>query len=203
MAGLPIVNGQPDPRDGSGKLGIESGSTRFGRNAGMATSMHQPLQSEEPWFGYYWGPTHTTGKVWTCPRSAGREIRGGAIANANAEIPDAAVTEFATAPLWTVVTKDFQTSHPRFRADVPTYSSRRTKMRQPAGMVWTRTTAQQRRKSKLSIFLTNNTGNLENWINDGRAQEPVGALLGRLIRTTLWGGPVHEASGRPLRLIRL
>ena len=92
----------------------DSGIEIFNHGSGetLATSMASAVESEEPWFGYYWGPTTPLGKFDMTKVSLGEEIPAAQTANQNANSPEAAVTEFATAPILTVVTKEFQESHP-------------------------------------------------------------------------------------------
>lgn len=92
----------------------DSGVEVFNHGSGetLATSMASAVQSEEPWFGYYWGPTTPLGKFDMTKVSLGDQIEAVQKANQNADSPDAGVSEFATAPILTVVTKDFAESHP-------------------------------------------------------------------------------------------
>ncbi|MBN7787713.1 ABC transporter substrate-binding protein [Ponticoccus gilvus] len=78
----------------------------------LATSMASAYESEEPWFGYYWGPTTPLGKFDMTRVELGEYDEEAHAANQNPDTPDPQPSEFPTAPILTVVTKDFNDNNP-------------------------------------------------------------------------------------------
>jgi glycine betaine/proline transport system substrate-binding protein len=153
-----------------------SGIEVFNHGSGetLATSMASAVQSEEPWFGYYWGPTTPLGKFDMTKVSLGEEIEAAQIANANADSADAAVTEFATAPVLTVVTKDFQTSHPEVSELMSKVQFETNQM--SSLLAWMDENNASSEEAAV-YFLTNNSEIWKDWINDD-ARTNLSALLG-------------------------
>lgn len=78
----------------------------------LATSMASAYENEEPWFGYYWGPTTPLGKYDMVSIDLGEFDAEAHAANQNPDNPDPKPSAFPTAPILTIVTKDFSESHP-------------------------------------------------------------------------------------------
>ncbi|WP_116598855.1 ABC transporter substrate-binding protein [Primorskyibacter marinus] len=152
-----------------------SGIEVFNHGSGetLATSMAAAVQSEKPWFGYYWGPTTPLGKFDMTKVSLGEENEAAQKANANADSPDAAVTEFATAPILTVVTKDFQASHPEISEMM---SNVQFKTDQMSGLLAWMDENNASSEEAAVYFLSNNADIWKEWINDD-AREKLSALL--------------------------
>ncbi|MBL4919418.1 ABC transporter substrate-binding protein [Szabonella alba] len=152
-----------------------SGIEVFNHGSGetLATSMASAVENEEPWFGYYWGPTTPLGKFDMTKVSLGEEVEAAQLANQNANSPDAAVTEFATAPILTVVTKNFQESHP----DISEMMSKVTfKTDQMSGLLAWMDENNASSEEAAVYFLQNNKEIWSEWINDD-ARENLAALL--------------------------
>jgi glycine betaine/proline transport system substrate-binding protein len=78
----------------------------------LASSMADAVMAEEPWFGYYWGPTVPLGKYDMTKVDLGPvddEIHS---RNMNQEADDPGVSDFPAAPIYTAVTTDFQDENP-------------------------------------------------------------------------------------------
>ncbi len=78
----------------------------------LATSMADAVLNEEPWFGYYWGPTVPLGKYDMTKVDLGEvndEIHS---ANQNADNDNPGVSDFPAAPIVTATTTTFQESNP-------------------------------------------------------------------------------------------
>ena len=78
----------------------------------LASSMADAVMAEEPWFGYYWGPTVPLGKYDMTKVDLGPvddEIHS---RNMNQEADDPCVSDFPAAPIYTAVTTDFQDENP-------------------------------------------------------------------------------------------
>ena len=78
----------------------------------LSTSMASAYESEEPWFGYYWGPTTPLGKFDMTSVDMGAYDEAAHTANQNADNPDPKPSAFPTAPVLTVMTKDFHDNNP-------------------------------------------------------------------------------------------
>ncbi|MEH6833024.1 MULTISPECIES: ABC transporter substrate-binding protein [Falsihalocynthiibacter] len=92
----------------------DSGIEVFNHGSGetLATSMAAAYQSEEPWFGYYWGPTTPMGKFAMTSVDLGEYDEAVHAANQNADAADPKASSFPSAPVLTIVTKDFMGTHP-------------------------------------------------------------------------------------------
>lgn len=78
----------------------------------LATSMASAYESKEPWFGYYWAPTTPLGKYDMVSVDLGPYDEAAHTANQNADNPDPRPSAFPDAPILTIVTKEFNDSHP-------------------------------------------------------------------------------------------
>ncbi|MEX3315608.1 ABC transporter substrate-binding protein [Sulfitobacter sp. PS-8MA] len=78
----------------------------------MVTSMASAYESEEPWFGYYWGPTTPLGKYDMTSVDLGEYDEEAHLANQNVDTPNPKPSAFPTAPVLTVMTKDFHDNNP-------------------------------------------------------------------------------------------
>ena len=93
--------------EGNGIEVFNSGSGQV-----LATSMADAVLNEEPWFGYYWGPTVPLGKYDMTKVDLG-EIKPEVHArNQNADTDNPGVSDFPAAPIVTAVTSTFQESNP-------------------------------------------------------------------------------------------
>jgi glycine betaine/proline transport system substrate-binding protein len=78
----------------------------------LASSMADAVMAEEPWFGYYFGPTLPLGKYDMTKVDLGPvddEIHS---RNQNQEADNPGVSDFPAAPIYTAVTTDFQDENP-------------------------------------------------------------------------------------------
>ena len=78
----------------------------------LSTSMALAYESEEPWFGYYWAPTTPLGKFDMTSVDMGEYDEAAHSANQNADNPEPKPSAFPTAPVLTVMTKDFHDNNP-------------------------------------------------------------------------------------------
>jgi glycine betaine/proline transport system substrate-binding protein len=92
----------------------EHGITIFNHGSGetLASSMASAVQSNEPWFGYYWGPTVPLGKYDMTRIDLGEVREEIHNANQNADTPNPGVSDFPAAPVLTAVTSDFLEREP-------------------------------------------------------------------------------------------
>mgnify|MGYP006427933791 CR=1 FL=1 len=78
----------------------------------LATSMADAVLAEEPWFGYYWGPTVPLGKYDMTKVDLGEVKPEVHKRNQNAETDNPGISDFPAAPVATATTSSFQESEP-------------------------------------------------------------------------------------------
>lgn len=78
----------------------------------LASSMADAVGDEEPWFGYYWGPTVPLGKYDMTKVDLGEVDEEIHARNQNQDADDPGVSDFPAAPIYTAVTTDFQDENP-------------------------------------------------------------------------------------------
>ena len=74
----------------------------------LASSMADAVMNEEPWFGYYWGPTVPLGKYDMTKVDLGEVKPEVHKRNQNADTDNPGVSDFPAAPVLTSVTSTFQ-----------------------------------------------------------------------------------------------
>ena len=78
----------------------------------LASSMADAVMEEEPWFGYYWGPTVPLGKYDMTKIDLGDVKPDVHKRNMNADTDNPGVSDFPAAPVLTSVTATFQEENP-------------------------------------------------------------------------------------------
>ena len=78
----------------------------------LASSMADAVMEEEPWFGYYWGPTVPLGKYDMTKVDLGPVDDEIHARNMNQEADIPGVSDFPAAPIYTAVTTNFQDENP-------------------------------------------------------------------------------------------
>jgi glycine betaine/proline transport system substrate-binding protein len=78
----------------------------------LASSMADAVMEEEPWFGYYWGPTVPLGKYDMTKVDLGEVDEEIHARNQNQEADNPGVSDFPDAPVLTSVTSTFQEENP-------------------------------------------------------------------------------------------
>lgn len=91
-----------------------SGIEVFNHGSGetLASSMGAAVSGDEPWFGYYWGPTVPLGKYDMTRIAIGDYDEAAFLPLQNPNAPEPQVSEFPSAPILTSVTATFVDSHP-------------------------------------------------------------------------------------------
>jgi glycine betaine/proline transport system substrate-binding protein len=91
-----------------------SGIEVFNHGSGqtLASSMASAVEDEEPWFGYYWGPTVPLGKYDMTRVSLGEVNEEIHARNQHQNAENPGVSDFPAAPILTAVTTDFQEREP-------------------------------------------------------------------------------------------
>ena len=82
----------------------------------LATSMADAVMNEQPWFGYYWGPTVPLGAYDMTRIDMGPVVEDVHLRNQNADTDNPGVSDFPAAPVVTAVTTDFQQTNPEIFA---------------------------------------------------------------------------------------
>jgi glycine betaine/proline transport system substrate-binding protein len=135
--------------------------------------MAAAYQSEEPWFGYYWGPTTPLGMFDMTSIDLGDYDKEAHAANQNADASDPKPSAFPAAPVLTVVTKDFMASHPDIADLMSNVTFKTATMSQL--LAWKEDKNASNEEAAV-YFLKNNPDAWSSWINDA-ARENLSALL--------------------------
>ncbi len=153
----------------------KSGIKVFNHGSGqtLATSMAAAYQSEEPWFGYYWGPTTPMGKFDMTSIDLGEYDKDVHKANQNADTPNPKASAFPAAPIVTVVTKDFMEANPEIAELMSNVTFKTTTMSQL--LSWKDANNASSEEAAV-YFLKNNPDVWSGWINEA-ATEKLSALL--------------------------
>ncbi|MCM2561287.1 ABC transporter substrate-binding protein [Lutimaribacter sp. EGI FJ00015] len=129
----------------------------------LATSMASAYESEEPWFGYYWGPTTPLGKFDMTSVDLGEYDEAAHSANQNADNPDPQPSAFPIAPILTVMTKDYHDSHPEIADFFSNVSFTTDEMSQL--LAWQDANNASTEEAAV-YYLQNNTDTWSEWLND-------------------------------------
>ena len=152
-----------------------SGIEVFNHGSGetLASSMASAVQSEEPWFGYYWGPTVPLGKYDMTKVDLGEYKKAVHERNQNANTPNPGVSDFPAAPVLTSVTTDFKEREP----EVAEMLSKLTFQTSTMSSVLAWMDANNASAEEAAVyFLSNNTEEWSAWLNDS-ARERLAAVL--------------------------
>lgn len=139
----------------------------------LATSMASAFESKEPWFGYYWAPTTPLGKYDMVSVDLGEYDKAAHEANQNANTPDPKASAFPTAPILTIVTKDFNESHPKESELLSNVSFKTETM--SSLLAWQDENNATSEEAAV-YFLQNNKDVWADWLNDD-AKEKLAKLL--------------------------
>ena len=109
--GCRIVNDNLVPALGLEEAGIEVFDHGSGET--LATSMASAYSNEEPWFGYYWGPTVPLGQYDMTKVDLGGVDMEVHARNQNPDTENPGVSDFPAAPVLTSVTADLAEREPQ------------------------------------------------------------------------------------------
>ncbi|MBU2953266.1 ABC transporter substrate-binding protein [Marinobacter sp. F3R08] len=153
-----------------------SGIEVFNHGSGetLASSMASAVQSEEPWFGYYWGPTVPLGKFDMTRIDLGEYKEAAHTANQNRDNPDPQVSDFPAAPVLTSVTTDFREREPEVADMLSKMTFETDTMSQV--LAWKSENNASAEEAAV-YFLSNNTETWKEWLNDS-AQKKLASILG-------------------------
>ncbi|MEE4118274.1 MAG: ABC transporter substrate-binding protein [Paracoccaceae bacterium] len=109
--GCRIVNDNLIPALGLEDAGIEV--FNHGSGETLSTSMASAYSNEEPWFGYYWGPTVPLGQFDMTKVDLGEVDMEIHARNQNPDTENPGVSDFPAAPILTSVTSDLADRAPQ------------------------------------------------------------------------------------------
>lgn len=152
-----------------------SGIEVFNHGSGetLASSMGSAVTNEEPWFGYYWGPTVPLGKYDMTRIELGEydEAKFTPLQNPNA--PDPQVSEFPVAPSVTAVTSVLEEQKPQVVEFLRHMTFNTDDM--SALLAWQDENSASAQEVAVH-YLTNHTDEWSGWLSD-EARENLSALL--------------------------
>lgn len=152
----------------------DSGIEVFNHGSGetLASSMASAVQNEEPWFGYYWGPTVPLGKFDMTRIDLGEYDADAHAANGNKDIDNPRVSDFPAAPVLTAVTTSFQEREPEIAEMLGKMTFKTETMSQV--LAWKSDNNASAEEAAV-YFLSNNTDTWRDWLNDS-ARERLAAI---------------------------
>ncbi|SDE79471.1 ABC transporter substrate-binding protein [Limimaricola pyoseonensis] len=153
----------------------DSGMEVFDHGSGetLATSMASAVQSEEPWFGYYWAPTVPLGKFDMTRVELGEYNQEAHEANQNPDNPNPQVTGYPAAEVITAIVADFQEREPEIAELMSKVTFDTDTM---SGLLaWADENGASNEEAAV-YFLQSNPDVWSGWLNDA-ARENLSALL--------------------------
>lgn len=156
-------------------LGMRDAMEIFDHGSGetLATSIAAAYENEEPWFGYYWGPTAVLGQYQMTKVSIGDIDAQVHTANQNKENANPGVSDFPPAPVLTVATAALTEREPAVAAlmgkvsfDVDLLSGL---------LAWKEENSASAEEAAV-YFLTGNSDIWSQWIDDA-AREKLAAFI--------------------------
>lgn len=153
----------------------ESGIEVFNHGSGetLASSMASAVQNEEPWFGYYWGPTVPLGKYDMTRVELGEYKPEVHKKNQTADAENPGVSEFPAATILTSVTTDFQEREPEVAEMLSQLTFQTSTM--SAILAWMDANNASGEEAAV-YYLSNNSDEWSTWLNDS-ARKNLAAIL--------------------------
>ncbi|WP_165856108.1 ABC transporter substrate-binding protein [Marinobacter sp. JSM 1782161] len=152
-----------------------SGIEVFNHGSGetLASSMGSAYENQEPWFGYYWGPTVPLGKYDMTKVDMGEYKPEVHEANQTPDAENPGVSAFPAAPVLTAVTTDFKEREPAVADMLSKLHFKTSEM--SALLAWKDANSASGEEAAV-YFLQNNPDTWSQWLNDS-ARENLSALL--------------------------
>ena len=153
-----------------------SGIEVFNHGSGetLASSMASAVQSEEPWFGYYWGPTVPLGKFDMTRVDLGEYKPEVHTKNQTQDVDNPGVSDFPAATVLTSVTTDFKDREPEVAEMLSKLTFQTETM--SALLAWMDNNNASAEEAAV-YFLSNNGDEWSTWLND-EARQNLSAVLG-------------------------
>ncbi|MDI9244170.1 ABC transporter substrate-binding protein [Marinobacter sp. CHS3-4] len=154
----------------------ESGIEVFNHGSGetLTTSMASAVESNEPWFGYYWGPTVPLGKYDMTKVDLGEYKPEVHTKNQSPDAENPQVSDFPAATILTAVTTNFSDREPDVAEMLGNMSFKTSTM---SGLLAWKDENDASAEETAVYFLSNNTDEWGAWINDA-ARNNLSAVLG-------------------------
>ncbi|NMT62429.1 ABC transporter substrate-binding protein [Marinobacter orientalis] len=158
-------------------LDLESaGIEVFNHGSGetLASSMASAVQSEEPWFGYYWGPTVPLGKYDMTRVDLGEYKPEVHTRNQSQDTENPGVSDFPAATVLTSITTDFQDRQPEV-AEMLSHMTFKTETMSQL-LAWMDSNNASAEEAAV-YYLSNNSDEWSSWLNDS-ARKRLAAVMG-------------------------
>ena len=139
----------------------------------LATSMADAVLNEDPWLGYYWGPTVPLGKYDMTKVDLGPVKPEVHARNQNADTNDPGVSDFPAAPVATAVTADFQKREPEIFEFLTKMTFKTSNM--SSVLAWKDGNNASADEAAV-YYLTNFQDQWSNWLND-EARKNLASIL--------------------------
>ncbi len=139
----------------------------------LATSLAAAYENQEPWFGYYWGPTSVLGQYQMAKVAIGNIDTAVHSANQNKDNPSPGVSDFPPAPVLTVATAALTDKKPEIAALMGKVSFDVDMM---SGLLAWQDEAGATAEEAAVYFLTNHADIWSGWVNDA-ARDKLAALI--------------------------
>jgi glycine betaine/proline transport system substrate-binding protein len=154
----------------------DSGIEVFNHGSGetMATSMASAVQSEEPWFGYYWGPTVPLGKYDMTRVKLGDVEPDVHQRNQTQDVENPGVSDFPAATILTSITTDFAERQPDVAEMLGNMTFKTSTM--SSLLAWMDANNASAEEAAV-YFLSNNSDEWSSWLNDS-ARKNLANVLG-------------------------
>ncbi|MEL6265423.1 MAG: ABC transporter substrate-binding protein [Pseudomonadota bacterium] len=156
-------------------LGVRDSMEVFDHGSGetLATSIASAYENEEPWFGYYWGPTAVLGNYAMTKVAIGAVDTDIHSANQNKDTADPGVSDFPPAPVLTVATAALAEREPAVAELMGNMSYDIVLLSEL--LAWQEENSASAEEAAV-YFLTTQSAVWSTWVND-EAREKLGALI--------------------------
>jgi glycine betaine/proline transport system substrate-binding protein len=152
-----------------------SGIEVFNHGSGetLASSMGAAVTNDDPWFGYYWGPTVPLGKYDMTRVKLGEYDEAAFSELQNPDTPDPQVSDFPAAPILTSVTSEFTEENP----EVTEFFSNMTFSTEQMSSLLAWKDENNASNEEVAVhFLTTAQNTWTDWVNDS-AEENLSSLI--------------------------
>lgn len=139
----------------------------------LATSMASAYEDEEPWFGYYWGPTVPLGKYDMTKVSMGEYKPEVHNRNQTPDAENPGVSAFPAAPILTAVTTDFKEREPEVAKMLAQFHFKTSTM--SSLLAWKSKNSASGEETAVH-YIQNNKDVWSKWLNDS-ARENLSGIL--------------------------
>ncbi|SFJ35891.1 ABC transporter substrate-binding protein [Jannaschia pohangensis] len=146
---------------------------QHGSGETMATSIASAVENQEPWLGYYWGPTSVLGKYDMTMVDLGEYNEEAHTCNSDPDCEDVGMSSYPVGPVKTVVTTSFATDHP----DLAELMTNLTFTNDQMNTILAWQEANNASPDETAVyFLTNYSDVWSGWVNDA-AREKLAGLI--------------------------